>query len=327
MHSNYITPRYRASQNEQRWREGCQLGAYHPRPTVAPPGRRFQGRPVLRLPIAKAWQATIHQNWYDQGIAVDPNDPDRAFFDTYEIWFWANPNTSWNDTTCGYGGGTPVVHVDQHALAFVPGSSSILLVGNDGGIHGTTNADAASSTVDPTWFNMDGGLNTIEFYSGDISANFATSASPQANGGAQDNGSMSVTFAGSPTGPVQWQMGVGGDGFSGQIDPVGTGTSLRFWEGNNSGGVSRCISNCTASGATWTNVKGGWGGDTQSFVLPINLFHGGIPGGDDCPAAGIPGAAVICLPPRPGFGNRSPAVTPPCPGPAGMLLTTRRPRT
>ena len=157
------------------------------------------------------------------------------------------PGTAWYDTTCGYTGVTPKpVHVDQHALAFLPGSSSILLLGNDGGIHGTTNADvAALNTTRPTWFNMDTGLNTIEFYSGDISGNFATSATPSAIGGAQDNGPSSVTFSGSPTGPVQWQLGVGGDGFSGQIDPVGTGTSLRYWEGNNSGGLSRCISNCT----------------------------------------------------------------------------------
>ena len=51
-------------------------------------------------------------------------------------------------------------------------------------------------TIDPTWFNMDTGINTIEFYSGDISGNFANAASPQANGGAQDNGSSSVTFNG-----------------------------------------------------------------------------------------------------------------------------------
>ena len=97
--------------------------------------------------------------------------------------------------------------MDQHALAFLPGSSSILAIGNDGGVHGTTNADITSDTVDPTWFNMDTGINTIEFYSGDISGNFANAASPQANGGAQDNGSSSVTFAGTPTGPVQWQTG------------------------------------------------------------------------------------------------------------------------
>ena len=29
--------------------------------------------------------------------------------------------------------------------------------------------------------------------------------------------------------------------------------------------------------------------DTRSFVLPYDLFHGGIPGGDDCPPAGVPG--------------------------------------
>ena len=81
-------------------------------------------------------------------------------------------------------------------------------------------------------------------------------------------------------------MGLGGDGFSGQIDPIGTGTSLRVWEGNNSGGLSRCINNCTNSGASWSSSRGSWTGDQQSFVLPINLFHGGIPGGDDCGPAG-----------------------------------------
>ncbi len=27
------------------------------------------------------------QNWYDQGLAVDPNNPDRLFVDTYDVWF------------------------------------------------------------------------------------------------------------------------------------------------------------------------------------------------------------------------------------------------
>src|SRR5207249_10519036 len=81
-----------------------------------------------------------------------------------------------------------VVHVDHHAFAFLPGSSSILLEGSDGGIFGTTNADTTNSTTRPTWFNMETGLNTIEFYSGDISGNFANAPSPVAGGGAQDNG-------------------------------------------------------------------------------------------------------------------------------------------
>ena len=43
---------------------------------------------------------------------------------------------------------------------------------------------------------MDTGLNTIEFYSGDISGNFATSASPSAAGGAQDNAPSVASFPG-----------------------------------------------------------------------------------------------------------------------------------
>ncbi len=350
---------------------------------------------------AGAGSGDYPQNWYDQAVAVDPNNPDRIFVSTFDVWFATRTGTTFYDVTCGYSNVSPKpVHVDQHALAFVPGSSSMLLLGNDGGVHGTLNATAAApATTRPTWFNMDTGFNTVEFYAGDISGNFASDPTPQAVGGAQDNGPSSVKFAGSPTGPVQWQMGLGGDGFSGQIDPMGTGPSqavgtitvsalgvagqqfvigtqtftwaatrtvagtvavgtsantaatnirtavnadipaqvtaagagasvtitavtpgaagnsipftetstnltmngggflggttqgglpgsLRFWQGNNSGGISRCVSNCTNSGASWSSRTGGWSGDQQSFILPINMFHGGIPGGDDCGPAG-----------------------------------------
>ncbi|HEV8122536.1 MAG TPA: hypothetical protein VGQ67_16200, partial [Candidatus Polarisedimenticolia bacterium] len=57
------------------------------------------------------------QNWYDQGVAVDPNNPDRVFFDTYEVWLASRTGTAWYNTTCGYAGNNPhPVHVDQHAL-------------------------------------------------------------------------------------------------------------------------------------------------------------------------------------------------------------------
>lgn len=261
---------------------GCQLGAYRTIDggatwTLVP------GSPGAALTDCDGLPGDYAQNWYDQGVAIDPNNPDRVFFDTFEIWFWSLGDPAWNDTTCGYSVvGNNGVHVDQHALAFVPGNSNILLVGNDGGVHATINAGAANAATDPTWFNMDTGLNTIEFYAGDISGNFATSSTPKAVGGAQDNGPSSVQFSGSPTGPAQWQMGLGGDGFSGQIEPINNTT---FWQGNNSGGLSRCTLNCTSPNAGWSSIKGGWGSDTQSFVLPINLFHGGIAGGDDCTVA------------------------------------------
>ena len=269
---------------------GCQLGAWASTDGGAS-WTYMEGSQGGSLRDCQNGPGDYPQNWYDQGVAVDPNNPDRVFFDTFDVWFATRTGTVWNDTTCGYSypGSAGPVHVDQHALAFLPGSSSILVIGNDGGVHGTTNADVTTQTVDPTWFNMDTGVNTIEFYSGDISGNFANAASPQASGGAQDNGSSSITFSGTPTGPVQWQLGVGGDGFYSRIDPVGTGSSLRFFQGNNGGAMNRCVSNCTNQFAPWSGVSGGWLSDTRSFVTPYDLFHGGIPGGDDCPPAGVPG--------------------------------------
>jgi len=269
---------------------GCQLGAWASTDGGAS-WTYMEGSQGGSLRDCQNFAGDYPQNWYDQGVAVDPNNPERVFFDTFDVWFATRTGTVWNDTTCGYSysGSAGPVHVDQHALAFLPGSSSILAIGNDGGVHGTMNADVASQTTDPTWFNMDTGINTIEFYSGDISGNFANAASPQASGGAQDNGSSSVTFSGAPTGPVQWQLGVGGDGFYSRIDPVGTGSSLRFFQGNNGGAMNRCVSNCTNQFAPWVGVSGGWLSDIRSFVTPYDLFHGGVPGGDDCPPAGVPG--------------------------------------
>src|SRR5205807_8259239 len=140
---------------------GCQLGAW-----ASTDGggtwAYMEGSQGGSLRNCSGGQGDYPQNWYDQGIAIDPNNPDRVFFDTFEVWLATRTGSVWTDTTCGYSysGSAGPVHVDQHALTFVPGSSTILLIGNDGGAHGTTTADQNP----PTWFNMDTGLNTIEFY-------------------------------------------------------------------------------------------------------------------------------------------------------------------
>jgi hypothetical protein len=237
-------------------------------------------------------QGDYNQNWYDQGVAVDPNNPDRILVDTFDIWFATRTGSTLYDISCGYSysGTSGPVHTDQHAIAYVPGSSSLVLFGNDGGMRYTTNADAVTVGTRPTYFDLNNGLNTIEFYSGDISANFASSAQPYANGGAQDNGSSTAIFSGSPTGPAQWQMGVGGDGFFARIDPVGN----ILFQGGNSGSLNRCTSGvaaCTgpSQAGLWRSVTGGWTADTVSFILPYDIFKGtpGNPGGrtdTDCAA-------------------------------------------
>src|SRR5690349_17405212 len=191
------------------------------------------------------------------------------------------------NVTCGYNGSAlanHVVHVDQHALAFAGNSSSTLLAGSDGGAFLTLNANITISPTRPTWVNIDNGVNTIEFYAGDISGNFANASTQYVNAGAQDNGSSSAKFNGVVTGPVQWQMGTGGDGFFARIDPVGG----KFWQGGNSGGVTRCaLADCTQPGISWSSARGAWTGDTQAFQLPYEIFKG-TPGNsaNDCKPTG-----------------------------------------
>ena len=225
------------------------------------------------------------QNWYDQGVAVDPNNPDRVFFDTFDIWLATRTGTQWYDTSCAYTQ-TTFTHADEHALAFVPGSSSELLVGNDGGTDYTLNANAASlNTARPTWANNDGGLDTIEYYNGDIwggsaSTTFAQSTAPWAEGGAQDNMDSIVHFSGSPTGPVNWQGNVGGDGFWAAID----GKGGYMYLSNNSGALHRCVggaTNCAGTGSVFgsTDIRSStMKTDQQSFVEPFDLFRGNIGG-------------------------------------------------
>jgi hypothetical protein len=96
--------------------QGCQLGAYRTTDGGVT-WTQIPGSPGDLLTTCGGTHGDYPQNWYDQALAIDPNDPNRVFFGTFEVWFWGDGDTSWNDLTCGYSGFTEVVHVDQHALA------------------------------------------------------------------------------------------------------------------------------------------------------------------------------------------------------------------
>src|SRR3954451_3790617 len=109
---------------------GCQLGIWQ----TANGGTSWTYMQGSQGPAFGGCGFDYPQNWYDQGVEVDPNNADRLFIDTYDVWFATRTGSSLTDLTCGYNGSSGhVVHVDQHALAFVHNSSSILLIGSDGG--------------------------------------------------------------------------------------------------------------------------------------------------------------------------------------------------
>ena len=72
---------------------GCQLGAWASTDGGAS-WSFYGGLAGGSLRDCSSGQGDYPQNWYDQGIAVDPNNPDRVFFDTFDVWFATRTGTS-----------------------------------------------------------------------------------------------------------------------------------------------------------------------------------------------------------------------------------------
>ncbi len=173
-------------QRRLRQRPGCQLGVW----ATHNGGTSWTFMAGSQGPSPRAAAAsTIRRTGTTRASRSTRTTPTASSSTPIDVWFATRTGITFTDVTCGYNGANGhVVHVDQHALAFVPGSSSILLIGSDGGAFATTQRRHRRARPRRRSFNMDNGLNTIEFYSGDISGNFATSPNPSAAGGAQDNG-------------------------------------------------------------------------------------------------------------------------------------------
>ena len=216
--------------------------------------------------------------WYDMGLAVDPNNPDAFFLDAIDIWKSTDGGQTLTDISCGYYAGlNPIgspVHVDNHVLAYQPGSSTNLLAGNDGGIYVSNNAaNAPQGTLSgvnnpPTFKDVNLTMNTIEFYGGDISSNFATSNNPFIVAGAQDNGSSYGQFGPGATCPdvgCQWSQRIGGDGFYARIEPK---QGQRVFMESQNGALQRST---TGPAGPYQSAVGPWGGDTLSFIFPYKI--------------------------------------------------------
>ncbi len=217
------------------------------------------------------------QMWYDAGLTVSPANENVVIMSAVDMFRSTNGGANFTDVTCGYSTGN--VHVDHHARAYIGNDPDRLLLGSDGGVWLTNNATAAS----PTFIPLNNTINTIEFYSGDITANFATSSAPGASGGAQDNGSNVRLWTGDP-GATDWTTRLGGDGIYTRIEPV---LGLRWYYSSQNGSVSR---SSAAAGSPTTTVTGtgNWGGDIRSFVMPFEIYRYGVL---DAPGSGCTAAA------------------------------------
>jgi len=206
------------------------------------------------------------QSWYYAGISVSPADPDQLFLSALNLFRSDDGGNNFPGATCNDN-----VHVDHHARAYVNNDPSRLLIGTDGGVYYTANADAATA-AQINYIQLNNTLPTIEFYSGDISADFATSTERAATGGAQDNGSSVVTWSG-PIEASNWTPVFGGDGIFARIEPV-LGQRWYVESQNGNLGISQ-----NGPFGPYQGVAEPWNGDTRSFLFPFEIYK------HDCPAS------------------------------------------
>ncbi|MDV3244728.1 MAG: hypothetical protein LYZ66_06110 [Nitrososphaerales archaeon] len=178
---------------------------------------------------------------YDLVMAADPSNAGVLYFGALDLYVSTNGGSSWTDLG-GYSPG--VIHPDQHALAFFPGSPSSIINGNDGGVWKSGNRGA-------TWTNINAGLAITQFYS------IAGSPDSFLIGGNQDNGC--VQYRGS----VSWPEVEGGDGGWSGVER--TNPSIVYCAYTNLD-----FRKSTDGGTTWRDAITGLNQNDQSrFIAPV----------------------------------------------------------
>lgn len=128
----------------------------------------------------QAYGPCNRQCFYDFYITVSPTNANSIYLGAINLYYSNNAGSTW--AFLGGSNAKSSIHPDQHALAFLPGNSSIIYVGNDGGVWKSPNNGTS-------WVNLNADLGTIQFQS--------IAASPTQDsvliGGTQDNGCEKYT--------------------------------------------------------------------------------------------------------------------------------------
>ena len=189
-----------------------------------------------RLLLTNAWFALtecageyagyFNQGWYDNGIAVDPVNPDRVWAGGIDLFRSDDAGRSWGVMSYWWGDTKGYVHADQHAIVFHPQYDGVanktLYVANDGGLFTTLDALAPPVTspaavctpeaAQSEWTSLNNGFGVTQFYHGAPYPDGATYF-----GGTQDTGV--VRGSGEPD---AWSVLVPGDAGYVAVDPDDT---------------------------------------------------------------------------------------------------------
>lgn len=134
--------------------------------------------------------------WWFGKIYADPIDADRVYICSLDLYQYQDGGNGWERIMSG-------VHVDQHAVYIEPKNRDYMLLGNDGGLYRSTDANFQN------WTHFEN-LPIAQFYTAEVDH----LQPDRLFGGTQDNGCLRKD----PTTGL-WHQILGGDGFTTLVDP------------------------------------------------------------------------------------------------------------
>ena len=170
---------------------------------------------ALNAAVSPTYQPGI-QSWYNEDLAVDPNNPDHVYAGLEEVFESTNAGSTWITASpywnypfaCDQTNTCPnTTHPDQHAMMITDGK---IVIGNDGGVYSRPLSDDAE---DGQWSDLNATMHSWQFY--DARAGSLPGGGTQAVGGLQDNGTAVASDQTS-----QENEAAGGDGFDVVVDPA-----------------------------------------------------------------------------------------------------------
>ncbi len=210
--------------------------------------------------LQSATQYASSQSWYNNAIAVHPQNPNTVFVSGLDFYKSTEGGANLMRKSEWYayfqgvippGGeeGSPVyAHADHHAIVFHPFNPDRIFLATDGGIFETTDGGE-------TFRGRNGGYQTTQIYNG-----FATSLldSTLAYAGLQDNGTLK--YEGIPS----WNKVFGGDGGWCAINPQNQQTAYLEY-------VYLDIYRTTNGGTNWIRATNGieGGASLANFIAPF----------------------------------------------------------
>jgi uncharacterized protein (TIGR03437 family) len=158
---------------------------------------------------------------YNTYLFVSPTEANTIYLGSRDVHKSTDGGMTFvnlNNSFTAAGAFTPFasnMHPDQHSLAFLPGDANTIFVGNDGGLHKSTNGGASFT-----------GLNNSLSLSQFISIALHPTDGTRTYGGTQDNGSQKRLTTGTPG---AWRDFTASDGGRVVIDPLNPSRVFPTW--------------------------------------------------------------------------------------------------